>query len=162
MEIFSSLYSDLFLLFNRYLHIRCSYYNKKERTHRNKKKKVDKNYLYVQHFQLVHQLFILAQDEDSGHHILQDPAGKMRKSHRIPWETTGNSSEMEAVFRPEVFRIFFRWIPVNFRYFPAGTGRKSSEKIRQFSGGNTASTFQRFPVLSCRNRPVIFDLGVHP
>jgi hypothetical protein len=46
------------------------------------------------------------QDEDSGHYILRDPAGKMRKGHRIPWESTGNCSEMEAVFRPDVFRIF--------------------------------------------------------
>jgi hypothetical protein len=46
------------------------------------------------------------QDEDSGHRILRDPAGKIRKSHRIPWESTENSSEMEAVFRPEVFWIF--------------------------------------------------------
>jgi hypothetical protein len=44
---------------------------------------------------------------------------------------------------------------------PPGTGRKSWEKIRKIFGGNTASTFQRFPVLSCRNRPVIFDLGLH-
>ncbi len=54
---------------------------------------------------------------------------------------------------------FFRWIPVNFLWLSTGTGRKSSEKIRRFSGGNTASTFRRFSVLSCRNRPVIFDLG---
>jgi hypothetical protein len=37
--------------------------------------------------------------------------------------------------------------------------RNRSEKIRKISGGNTASTFQRFPLLSCWNRPVIFDLG---
>jgi hypothetical protein len=29
------------------------------------------------------------------------------KSRRIPQESIGNPSEMEAVFRPEVFRIFF-------------------------------------------------------
>jgi hypothetical protein len=57
---------------------------------------------------------------------------------------------------------FFRWIPVNFLCFSVGTGRKSSEKSRKFSDGNTASIFQRFPVLSCRNRPVFFDLGVYP
>jgi len=56
---------------------------------------------------------LTSQDEDSGHHILRDPPGKMRKSHRIPWESTGNSSEMEAVFRPEDFWIFFgEFLPV--------------------------------------------------
>jgi hypothetical protein len=54
--------------------------------------------------------------------------------HRILWESTENPSEMEAVFRPEVFWIFFRWIPANCLYFPVGTGWKSSEKIRESSG----------------------------
>jgi hypothetical protein len=47
---------------------------------------------------------------------------------------------MEAVFRLEIARIFFRWVPVKFPCFLVGTGRKSSEKIRKFSGRNTAST----------------------
>ncbi len=62
--------------------------------------------IYVESiFTSIYQVIKLPQDEDSGHHILRDPAGKMRKSHRIPWESTGNSLEMEAVFRPEGFWI---------------------------------------------------------
>jgi hypothetical protein len=33
------------------------------------------------------------------------------------------------------------------------------EKIGKISGGSTASTFKRFLVLSCRNWPLIFELG---
>ncbi len=44
------------------------------------------------------------------------------------------------------FSDFFRWIPVNFLWVPAGTRRKSSEKVRKISGRNTASMFQRFSV----------------
>ncbi len=77
-----------------------------------------------------------------------DPAGKHRKSlehgSSIP---TGNCPD------------FFRWIPVNFLCFPAGTGRKSSEKIRKFSGRNTAST--KSPELPGTGsfRTGLFDLG---
>jgi hypothetical protein len=81
-------------------------------------------------------LTIPSQVDDSGHRIPRDPAGKMLESHRILQEDTGNLWNMEAVFRPEIAR----WIPVNFLCLPAGTGRKSSEKIRKFSGRNTAST----------------------
>jgi hypothetical protein len=86
--------------------------------------------------------------------ILQQRSEKVTASCR-------KAPEMEAVFRPEICWIFFRWIPVNFLCFPAGNGRKLSEKIWKFSDGGTASTFQRFSVLSCRNRPVIFDLGCY-
>jgi hypothetical protein len=47
--------------------------------------------------------FIRAQVEDCGRRIPPDPAGKYRKS-----------LELEAVFRSEIVRIFFWWIPVNF------------------------------------------------
>jgi hypothetical protein len=80
-----------------------------------------------------------------------DPVGSCRKATYI----AGSGSSIPT----GNFSDFLQWIPVNFPCFPAGTGRKSSEKIRKFSGGNTASMFQRFPMLSCRNGPVIFDLG---
>jgi hypothetical protein len=88
------------------------------------------------------------------------PAGKMRESHRILQESTGNRWNMEAVFRPENFRFFFRWIPTNFLCFPEGTSRKSSEKIRKFSGGNTASkTLPELPGTD-RFRAGLFDLVI--
>ncbi len=87
--------------------------------------------------------------------ILQERSGKVTGSCRKAREIAGSGSGIPT----GNLLGFFRWIPANFLCFPAGTSRKSSEKIRKFSGGNTASTFQRFPVLSCRNRPVIFDLG---
>jgi hypothetical protein len=64
--------------------------------------------------------------EDSGHRIPLDPAGKMRESHRILHENTRNCWNVEAVFRS---------IPANFLCFPAGTGRKSSEKTEKFPAG---------------------------
>ncbi len=81
------------------------------------------------------------------------------KSRRIPQESIGNPSEMEAVFRPEVFRIFFRWIPANCLYFPVGTGRKSSETIRESSGWNTAFKIRRKSIGSGRFPAYMFDLG---
>jgi hypothetical protein len=87
--------------------------------------------------------------------ILHERSGNVAGSCRKAPEIAGSGSSIPTGNLLD----FFRWIPVDFLCFPAGTGRKSSEKIRKFSGGNTASTFQRFPVLSCRNRPVIFDLG---
>jgi hypothetical protein len=36
------------------------------------------------------------QDEDSGHRILRDPAGKVCKSHRILQESTGSGSSIPA------------------------------------------------------------------
>jgi hypothetical protein len=42
---------------------------------------------------------------------------------------------MEAVFRPEVIRIFFRWIPANFLCFLVGAGRKASEKSEKVPAG---------------------------
>ncbi len=77
-----------------------------------------------------------------------DPAGKHRKSleygSSIP---IGNCQD------------FSRWIPVNFLCFPAGTDWKSSEKIRKFSGRNTAST--KSPELpgTASFRTGLFDLG---
>jgi hypothetical protein len=43
---------------------------------------------------------------------------------------------------------FFRWIPVNFLCFPAGTGQKSSEKSEKFPVGillPLSSDFWCFP-----------------
>ena len=49
----------------------------------------------------------IPQIDRSGLQILQNPAGKMRESHRIPKENTGKSWNMEAVLRPEVFPMIF-------------------------------------------------------
>jgi len=89
--------------------------------------------------------------------ILQKRNGKVTGSCRKATEIAGSGSSIPT----GNFLDFSRWIPVNFPCFQAGTGRKSSEKTRKISGGITASTFQRFPMLSCRNRPVIFDLGIN-
>jgi hypothetical protein len=87
--------------------------------------------------------------------ILQERSGNVAGSCRKAPEIAGSGSSISTGNLLD----FFRWIRVNFLCFPTGTGRKLSEKIRKISGGNTASTFQRFSVLSCRNQPVIFDLG---
>ncbi len=47
----------------------------------------------------------LTQDEDFGHRTPQDPAEKMRESHRILHENTGKRRNMEAVFRPKITGI---------------------------------------------------------
>ena len=52
--------------------------------------------------------------DDSGHWILQ--------------ENTGNRRNTEAVFRPEIDRIFFGGFLPTSLCFPTGTGRKSSQK----------------------------------
>ena len=96
-----------------------------------------------------------SQVEDSGDQILKEPAGKRWKKRWILQEYTGSHRNMEAVFRPENFRIFsgdFRQVPGwkhrkvigmhrkksgnfpagilppcsgDFRYIPAGTVRSS-------------------------------------
>jgi hypothetical protein len=77
-----------------------------------------------------------------------------------------NHWNMEAIFLPEIFR----WVPVNFLCFPAGTGRKSSENFRPeycFHVSAISGVFLRdtlpFPRLSCRflHYPLsgIIDLG---
>ena len=50
------------------------------------------------------------QVEDSGHRIPQDPAGKMRESHRILQENTGNRWNLEAVFRPETIQMNLHYV----------------------------------------------------
>ena len=66
---------------------------------------------------------------------------------------------MEAVLRPKNFKTFSG----DFRPVPGGKAlendRNAPEKIRKFSGRNTAFMFRWLPVYSCRNRPVFFDLG---
>ncbi|UJR13467.1 hypothetical protein I4U23_000481 [Adineta vaga] len=44
---------------------------------------------------------------------------------------------------------------MSFLCFPAGTDRNLPEKNPKISARNSASMFQEFPVLSCRNRPVL-------
>jgi hypothetical protein len=80
---------------------------------------------------------ILAQVEDYGHWILQERSGNVAGSCRKAPEIAGSGSSIPTGNLLD----FFRWIPVNFLCFSAGTGRKSLEKIRKISGGNTASTF---------------------
>ena len=53
----------------------------------------------------------MSQLDRSGHWILQQPEGKSRKNLRFPQENTGNQWNVEAVFRPEFFRIFSGWLP---------------------------------------------------
>jgi hypothetical protein len=72
------------------------------------------------------------QVDDSGHRIPRDPTGKMRESHRILQENTGNRWNMEAVFRPEIVRIFSGGFLSNscaFRQEPAGNHQKKSENF---------------------------------
>ena len=82
------------------------------------------------------------QVEDSGDQIQKEPAGKRRKKRWILQEYTGSHRNMEAVFRPENFRIFSD----NFRPVPGGKAQESDrnapEKIQKFSGRNTASMFR--------------------
>ncbi|CAF4297785.1 unnamed protein product [Rotaria magnacalcarata] len=48
----------------------------------------------------------ITQVNRSGPWILQEPAGKSRKNLRFPQENIGNQRNVEAVFRPEIFRTF--------------------------------------------------------
>ena len=51
-------------------------------------------------------LIQFSKDEDSGHRILRDPAGNVRKSHRIPQESTGSGSSIPAgTFSREFLRV---------------------------------------------------------
>jgi hypothetical protein len=47
---------------------------------------------------------------------------------------------------------FFHGFLTSFQFFPAGNPRKSPEKVRKFSGWNTASISHHFPDVSCRIR----------
>ncbi len=93
--------------------------------------------------------------EGYGHRILQERSAKITGSCRKAPEIAGSGS---SILTGKV-SDFFQWIPINFLCSLTRTDRKSSEKIRKISGGNTGSTFHRFPVLFCRNQPVFFDLG---
>jgi len=72
-----------------------------------------------------------SQVDHSCHRILQDLAGKMRESHRILQENTGNIWNMEAVFPPGIFRIFsdvFRKDPLGKHWnLSESTGKKSGK-----------------------------------
>jgi hypothetical protein len=65
------------------------------------------------------------QVDDSGHRIPQDSSGKMRESHRILQESTRNRWNMEALFWPEIFRIF----PVDTCPLPVLSGISGAESI---------------------------------
>ncbi len=82
-----------------------------------------------------------AQDEDSGHRILRDPAGKIWKSHRIPWESIGNGSSIPA-------GSFWNFFPVNSYEFPVFSGGKRSKII----GKNP----RKFRLEYCFHLPVCF------
>ena len=74
----------------------------------------------------------IAQVDDSGHWIPQDPVGNMRKSHRILQENTRNRWNMEAVFRPEIDRTFsggFQPTSCAFWLETAGNYWKKSEEF---------------------------------
>ncbi len=88
-----------------------------------------------------------------------DPTGTCRKQAEKSPDSAGmhrKSLEVEAVFQWEFSGFFSGGFQPIFCAFGREIGRKSSEKTRKFSGGNTASMFWRFPVSSCRNRPVFF------
>jgi hypothetical protein len=51
---------------------------------------------------------------------------------------------MEAVFWPEFFSDFFRWLSASFLFFSARNAHKSPEKIQKISGWNIASMFHHF------------------
>jgi hypothetical protein len=97
------------------------------------------------------------QVNDSGHRIPRDPAGKSPYPAEKHRKSLGHGSSIPAGNCPD----FFRRIPANFLCFPAGIGRKALEKIRKFSGRNTAST--KSPELpgTGRFRVGLFDLGGH-
>ncbi len=65
------------------------------------------------------------QVEDYGRRILQERSGNVTGSCRKAPEIAGSGSSIPT----RNLLDFFRWIPVNFLCFLAGTGGKSSEKI---------------------------------
>ncbi len=75
------------------------------------------------------------QVDDSGHRISQDPARKMRESHHILQESTGNHWNMEAVFRPENFRIFSGGFLPTSCAFQQEAGGKHWKKSEKFPAG---------------------------
>ena len=100
------------------------------------------DYKTTKMFKFPGQLVPPTQVEDSGDQIPKEPAGKRRKKRWILQEYTGSHRNMEAVFRQENFRTFSG----DFRPVPGGKAQESDrnapEKIRKFSGRNTASMFQ--------------------
>jgi hypothetical protein len=75
-------------------------------------------------------MVISSQVDDSGHQIQRDPERKMRESHRILQENTGNRWNMETVFRPGIVRIFSSlFLPTScaFRQEPVENQRKKSK-----------------------------------
>jgi actin-related protein len=82
--------------------------------------------------------------------IMQERSGKV----------TGNRWNMESSIPIGICPDFFRWIPVNFLCFPAGTGRKSSKKIQKISDRNTASTKSPELLRTGSFRTGLFNLGI--
>jgi hypothetical protein len=76
----------------------------------------------------------------------------MRKHHRIRQENFGNRWDLEAVFQAGRASDFSD----DFQPFPTVNQLK---KNGDFSARNNAFKFHRFPKVSCRNRPVRFNVG---
>ncbi len=76
-------------------------------------------------------------------------------SREILQESTENRRNMEAVFRPEIFRIF----PADFCQLPVLSGRNRAESIEKIPGRNTASTKSPELLKTGRFRAGLFDLG---
>ena len=93
--------------------------------------------------------------------------GKITVSGRKARESTGKHWKLEAVFQLEVTGFFscgFRSVSCVFRsvfcVLHLEVDRNLQEKNPVTSNWNTASTFQRFPVLSGRFPPYVHDLGI--
>ena len=77
-------------------------------------------------------------------------SSQVKEYGTVPAGIHRKSSEYGSSILAGKFPDFFRCTPITFLCFPSGTGRKSPEKVRKFSGWNTASMFQWLPVYSCR------------
>ena len=89
--------------------------------------------------------------------ILQERCWKLTGSCRKTPEMAGRWKQYSGRKLPG----FFRWIPAKFLCFPAGTHRKSSEKIRKISYRNTASMKSPECLGTDRFRAGMFDLGFY-
>jgi hypothetical protein len=76
-----------------------------------------------------------------------DLAGKMQESHWILQENTGNIWDMEAVFPPEIYRIFSD----DFRKDPLGNHGKLSESTGKNLGNSRPEyCFQLPSIFRCK------------
>jgi len=89
------------------------------------------------------------QVDDSGHRIPLDSSGKMRESHRILQESTGNRWNMEVLFCPEIFWIF----PVDSCQLSVLSGINGAERIgKNPKNFRPEYSFHKITVIT-RNRP---------